>query len=375
MKKDHLRGWFQSPGAYVLVDGQFGSTGKGLLAGYLAEYSVEQQLGITHVTTNAGPNSGHTAYFDNVWAFQNSGTPDRFVNKTERYGKIMTQQIPVASVFLKKAGMNVTTLLNAGAVIDEGILLDEFAQHAFNNQELLIHPNAAVIHPQDRYDDQGTLNAIAGTGKGIGPAIARKINRVGASLAREKYRPMLPAGQPQRSWDSFWDWNRDVVFVETAQGFSLGINSRFYPHTTSRECTVGQAIADARIPPQMVKGVVACFRTYPIRVGNTASGYSGDCYPDQQELTWEEIGQEPELTTVTKRVRRVFSWSRIQFRECIAANRPDILFLNFLNYLDPVKERQLLNDVLNDYEEVMGRHPTRILGGYGPHSHDIQAIW
>jgi hypothetical protein len=29
--------WFEEPGAYVLVDGQFGSTGKGLLAAWIAE--------------------------------------------------------------------------------------------------------------------------------------------------------------------------------------------------------------------------------------------------------------------------------------------------------------------------------------------------
>lgn len=372
--KEYIGKWFTEKGAYVLVDGQFGSTGKGLLAGWLAEYAVERGLNITHVTTNAGPNSGHTAFFDHVWAFTYADDPRQITGSTQKLEKVVTQQIPVASVFLKKMGRPVTTLLNAGAIIDEGILLDEFSQYGFNVHDLLIHPNAAVIHPQDRFDDQNTLNAIAGTGKGIGPALQRKVSRLGASMAREKYRPMLPAGQPRRSWDSFWDWKSDTVFVETAQGFSLGINSRFYPYTTSRECTVQQAIADARIPAQMVQGVVACFRSFPIRVGNTA-GSSGECYADQRELTWEDIGVEPEMTTVTKRVRRVFSWSRIQFKECIAVNRPDMLFLNFMNYLSEAEQRQWLDTVVEDYTDVIGKAPTRILGGYGPNSEDIRVIW
>ncbi len=32
----NLTGWFNTPGAYVLVDGQYGSTGKGLVAAAFA---------------------------------------------------------------------------------------------------------------------------------------------------------------------------------------------------------------------------------------------------------------------------------------------------------------------------------------------------
>jgi len=166
------------------------------------------------------------------------------------------------------------------------------------------------------------------------------------------------------------------VFVETAQGFSLGINSaRFYPHTTSRECTVMQALSDARIPARMLKRSVACFRTFPIRVGNTVTGHSGGHYEDQAETRWEEIGQPPELTTVTKRVRRVFTWSRIQFRECIAANQPDLIFLNFCNYLREVGVSQRVNEILDDYFHVTGRYPEAILGGFGPKCEDIHPLW
>lgn len=360
----YIPGWFERPGAYVLVDGQFGSTGKGLMAGWLAEYGKPN---ITHVTTNQGPNSGHTAYWNQ--------RPD-FATAPELAEKIMTQQLPVASVFLKRGDRNPITLLNAGAVIDDKILADEARRYGFNNTNLVIHPNAAVISDADRVADQITRSQIAGTGKGVGPAQAQKVLRHHSTLAQDVYRPMLPAGFPtDRGWDNFWDWSSDVVFVETAQGFSLGVNSsRFYPNVTSRECTVMQALADARIPVGAVRGVVACFRTYPIRVGNTEST-SGGCYEDQTETTWEAVGQTPELTTVTKRVRRVFTWSRIQFRECIAANQPDVVFLNFLNYLSPHMGHALVDNILEDYAQVMGggKAPT-ILGGYSPYGHDIRRL-
>ena len=58
-------------------------------------------------------------------------------------------------------------------------------------------------------------------------------------------------------------------------------------------------------------------------------GYSGDGYPDQQELTWEEVGQTPEKTTVTKLTRRIFTLSKIQTAEAIRTCAPDEIFLNF----------------------------------------------
>lgn len=351
-----LKGWFSEPGAYVLVDGQYGSTGKGLLAGLIAEVCVDE---ITHVTTNAGPNSGHTAFFDGE--------------------KIVTQQVPVASVFLEKLGRtDVVTLLNAGAIVEPDILQRE-VDTWLDYRRVLVHPTAAIIRPEDQAADKANVATIASTGKGIGPALINKLRRRPDAVCRQDYMPILPSGMGELGWDRFWDWNKDYVFVETAQGFSLGLNSgRFYPNVTTRECTVMQAISDARIPAQMVKKVVATFRTYPIRVGNTELGYSGDIYPDQEETTWEALGLEPELTTVTKRVRRVFTWSRLQFKECIAANRPDVLFINFLNYMNPLSAEYstFASNILYDYAEVMGgRLPDAVLGGHGPLSSDIRVMY
>lgn len=365
-KTIRLAGWFDEPGAYVLVDGQYGSTGKGLLAGWLAEYGQEK---ITHITTNAGPNSGHTAYFDHG---PHVGLSDDL--PPDRYQKVLTQQFPVASVFQRLMGLDPVTVINAGAVIDENILRHEATTWGFHSRNTYLHPAAAVITDADRAEDQKVVNAIAGTGKGIGPAVAKKALRIGATYAHSLYHPhtMPPGMHKEATSDWLFNFATDRVLVETAQGYSLGVNSaRFFPRTTSRECTVMQAIADARIPAQAVKKVVACFRTYPIRVGNTA-GSSGGAYEDQHELKWEDIGQEPELTTVTKRVRRIFSWSRIQFRESIAANRPDVIFLNFCNYLEPEELEHLLGDIREDYFYVMGRRMPTILLGFGPHSHDIR---
>ena len=359
-----LSDWFNKPGAYVLVDGQFGSTGKGLMAGVIAHAGKGK---ITHCTTNAGPNSGHTAYLHRGPV---AGSGDEV--------KVVTQQVPVASAFLNMMGHPVDTLINAGAIVDEEILRRE-VEAWLDYRRVYIHPCAALIDDDARHEDQAVVASIAGTGKGTGPALAAKIMRKRDVTAESAYQPMLPAiapGDRERTWDDFWDWTQDVVFVETAQGFSLGLNSaRFYPNVTSRECTVMQALADARIPAQMLRKVIACFRTYPIRVGNSPEGgYSGDCYPDQVETSFDALGVEPEITTVTKRVRRIFTWSRIQFRECLAANRPDVIFINFLNYVPEAQQTEFMALVKLDYLGVMGKSPEAILVGYGPRTEDVM-VW
>lgn len=352
-----LSGWFMEKGAYVLVDGQFGSTGKGLIAGVLAEAG---QGAITHCTTNAGPNSGHTAYF--------------FPEEHHGEVKVVTQQVPVASVFLRGWGWKVDTLINAGAIIDENILGAEVSQW-LGPDNVYVHPNAARISDEAKEADQAIVARVAGTGKGVGPALAAKVNRdphaVMGSLQHHSYSLPKP-----RSWDNPWDWTRDTVFVETAQGFSLGYHSQFYPHTTSRECTVMQALADARIPAQMLQKVIASYRTYPIRVGNSPEGgYSGDHYDDQREITFADIGQPEELTTVTKRVRRLFTWSRKQFRDSLAANRPDVIFINFMNYFRDDHERDtFMSLVLLDYHCTLGKAPEAVLVGYGPRTRDVK-VW
>jgi len=343
-------GWFTRPGAFVLVDGQYGSTGKGLAASLFAQAGLGQ---ITHVTTNAGPNSGHTAYI--------------------RGEKVMTQQLPIAAVALADTGYAPITYLNAGAILDPFILADELARLK-SPLVPVVHPAAAVIDPDHRTKEQDSpdIRRIASTGKGVGAALASKILRENNVAA--KRRAVLPGNIIVNALD--WDWSHNRVFVETAQGFSLGLNeARFHPFTTSRECTVMQALADARIPILRVRGVCATYRTFPIRVGNTAEGQSGSHYPDQVETSWEALGLAPELTSVTQRVRRVFTWSRQQFRESVAANEPDTLFLNFMNYLRPQDVRPFVEQTIRDYRQVMHLDPALVLLGYGPKPEDVQTWW
>jgi adenylosuccinate synthase len=158
--------------------------------------------------------------------------------------------------------------------------------------------------------------------------------------------------------------------MEVSQGFSLGINSHFYPKVTSRECTVMQGLADARIPPRYHAMTYMAVRTYPIRVGDVDGHSAGNWYHDQHETNWDNIGVEPEITTVTKRIRRVASFSMEQFFEACYANDPDIVFVSHMDYLDMDGQENLVEN-LDSARANMNKHFTYLFG-FGPAVQDIR---
>ncbi len=339
-----MTGWFYTPGAYVLVDGQYGSTGKGLVAAAFAEAAGER---IDWVTTNSGPNSGHTGYIGRK--------------------RILTQQVPVAWAACQMLGHQARCFLNAGALINLDILRGEM-KYRLKSDPVYIHPHAVCIIPEDVEAPAPSASAIASTGKGTGEAMARKINRDKTAVVSFH---MSSGADVNFNYPDLSDMPLARVFVETAQGFSLGINSGFYPYTTSRECTVMQALSDAHLPAFFLKKVVMVVRSLPIRVGNTDMGKSGGIYPDQREHTWEEPGLEPELTTVTKRVRRVFSWSWQQFNAAVKVNRPEVIVFNFAQYLNPTALSSHLDQLVDQYINIMGVPPELLIIGYGPYNEDL----
>ncbi len=336
-------GFLQDPGFYVLVDGQYGSTGKGLAAGLLAEMFHHKVHG---VVSNAGPNSGHTNYYNGE--------------------QIVLKQLPSFGVTAHKCGSKPTIYLDAGAVIEQDTLMSEIHDHGVSGH-VYVHPHASYVSPEAKKADASNVGAIGSTGKGTGPAQINKMMRrsdgvVGASaLELGAHVEVMP-----------YDHSK-TYFVEVSQGFSLGINSGFYPYTTSRECTVMQALSDASVHPMFYRDSIMVVRTFPIRV----AGNSGPCYYDQIETSWDQLGVTPEITTVTKKVRRVFTWSSLQFMEALIANRPNVVLLNFVNYLVNLNidvDKFVRENVIEPYVAVMGHMPKALLLGYGPNSEDVH-LW
>ena len=313
----------------VVVDGQWGSCGKGLIGSYLAE-----KYGVSAASTNNLPNAGHTSVLSNG---------SKFVSKI----------LPV-STFLNTQGQDVTAYIGPGAGFFLEQLFKEMKECSIPPESVRIHPRAMVVTEAHAALERGEKAAqgtkhIASTMQGSGAVQSEKLMR-GSTVKLARDYPELE-GMLTHDWldEVHSKLDGSMWLHEGSQGFSLGVNhGSHYPQCTSRECTTSRELMDMGFAPQQIGDVYVVIRPFPIRVGNVIEdgkqvGYSGDCYSDQTELSWAEIKEMSgypedydlhEMTTVTKRLRRVFTFSMNQVRQACMVNGATKLALNFANYLD-----------------------------------------
>lgn len=325
----------------VIIDGQYGSTGKGLLAGYLG-----CQGGFDVAAITASPNSGHTCLIG-----------DR---------KIVTSHLPISGLVHEES----VIYLTAASTIHMLTFIDEVKKYKVRPGRLIVHPRATIISDDDILAEGLELDRIGSTKKGAGYAAANKLRRKAWLAEHHEYIDLYATVAPLENVKN------DTILMEVPQGFDLSINSGLsYPYCTSREVTVSQALSDLGAHPRDLGKVFMTLRTYPIRVANPVDhkgevvGTSGPCYDDQHEITWESLGVEPELTTVTKKVRRVFTFSEQQTAKALSVLRPDFIFLNFMNYLrDTLEWNDLMVKIQSRFDPG---HVPEFLYGFGPQVTDV----
>jgi len=302
----------------ILIDGQFGSTGKGLFAEY-----ITSNCAIDIAITNAGPNAGHTFLYKGI--------------------KQVAKQLPVTGILNK----NSFIYISQGAIIHLPTFFKEMVLFDISNERVFIHPQATVIRDEDiaiEKDTSSSFTAISSTQSGVGNALSRKIRR-DAGVA--SYHEELDGFVRFFDLEKYLDLGM-IALMEVPQGLGLSLNSKFYPYCTSRDITVANSLNDCGLHPFYLGKVLACMRTFPIRVGNLPGSYSGDFYADSTETTWEALEVPTEYTTNTKRVRRVATFSHDQYKDMLKKFKPDYIFLNFCNYLN----RESLNDLLFRLPEI-----------------------
>lgn len=338
----------------IVMDGQFGSSGKGKIASYIATNADNWQFACNAFSAQAGHwvklEDGREYFYQHL----NSIAYD-----LERYEKMY---------------------IGPASAIELPALLSEIEKNGVTPDKLGISPIATIITEEDMEFERGTLGfdgseptdnkgtaRFGSTCHGVGSATARKVLRrpsVICAMDVEQLQPYL------------CDVSAEIIerlengqsgLLELAQGFPLSLNGRFYPYCTSRNVTVSQALSDMFLPTKYAGQVIINLRTLPIRInskkfigadgnhltwGEVESGVphtvfegnSGDWYPDQSELTWDEVtqmGGSPEkiieMTSVTKLPRRIATFSRQNLEEAIVYNDTGHgvhLSLNFANYID-----------------------------------------
>ena len=272
--------------AVVLLGAQWGDEGKGKatdLLGDRVDYVVRYQ---------GGNNAGHTVVIGD-----------------QKY-----------ALHLLPSGIlspNVVPVIGNGVVIDPAVLLEEIKglnERGINTSKLKISTNAHLITPYHRTIDKVSerflgKSKIGTTGRGIGPAYADKINRIGIrvqdlfdlSILKQKVEAALHDKNQilikvfnrkgitvDEVIDEYLDYAQvlkpyvtdtsllldqalsqgKVVLLEGSQGTLLDVDHGTYPFVTSSNPTAGGASTGSGIGPTKITRVIGILKAYTTRVGS-----------------------------------------------------------------------------------------------------------
>lgn len=300
----------------VVVGGQFGSEAKGHVAAILVADAarvggaLSRPVGCVRI---GGPNAGHTVVDDQDRAFA-------------------FRTLPVASVVDPRCNL----IIGPGSEIEVEVLKDEIerveeAGYVVRDR-LFIDQQATIITWKHKESEEGLRQRIGSTAKGVGAARADRIMRQ-APIARDEPDLHELGLITDTTPISRLLANDGTLVIEGTQGYGLGLHAGFYPFCTSGDCRAIDFMGQAGVSRSFMPWIV--YRTFPIRV----AGNSGPMF---EETTWGYLNGKsngyikPEMTTVTKKTRRVGHWDYELAAQALAANGPGAsLVLSFVDYLDP----------------------------------------
>ena len=332
--------------AIVLLGAQWGDEGKGKatdLLGDKVKYVVRYQ---------GGNNAGHTVVIGN----------EKYALHLLPSGILTPSCIPV---------------IGNGVVIDPAVLLEEIRglnERGVDTSKLKISTNAHLITPYHRTIDKVSerflgKSKIGTTGRGIGPAYADKINRIGIriqdlfdpSILRQKlegalrdknqvlikvfnrkgievddvlneylgYAEILKPYVTDTSLllNQALDRN-EVVLLEGSQGTLLDVDHGTYPFVTSSNPTAGGASTGSGIGPTKISRVIGIVKAYTTRVGS--GPFPTELFDEDGEKL-RSIGGE--FGTTTGRSRRTGWYDALIARYAVRINGLTDFFLTKLDVL------------------------------------------
>jgi adenylosuccinate synthase len=329
--------------ADVIVGIQWGDEGKGKIVDKLAmnyDFVCRSQ---------GGHNAGHTIWVDGV-----------------RYALHL-----IPSGVLNKSAINI---IGNGVVLSPESLIKEMEQFENLQGRLFVSESAHLNLPYHSLIDQAKEklkgeNAIGTTGKGIGPAYADKINRIGLRAVEllnpkqlvskiEKYfeenkvffdalEVQVPTKKELDEQISFYSKNLapfitnttnivwkaldedKKVLLEGAQGTMLDIDHGTYPYVTSSSTISAGACTGLGLNPKDIGTITGIVKAYCTRVGNGPFP-TEDFGDDGKKMA--EVGKE--FGTTTGRQRRCGWFDAVAVKHASRLNGCDQLSLMKLDVLD-----------------------------------------
>lgn len=307
-------------------------------------YHLAREMGAAAVIRVGGPNSGHTIVVPGQKPF-------------------VFRHLPTAALLPK-----VHCIIGPGSYLDVDVLLKEINVANLPANRISIDPHAFIIEDRDRRaEEQSKLRNIGSTLSGTGAAVQRRIGRDGTATSAKDSSLLGPYVGPTAPFLRELLDRKERVIIEGTQGFGLSVvHSPYYPMTTSRDTTAASFISEAGLSPLDVDDIVLVLRAFPIRV----PGNSG---PLPDEIDWETIRAESgdpspivELTSVTRRIRRVARFHPEIVREAIRINQPTRIVLNHLDYIDPtVRDLTVATPKVIKWVEIILSKIQRDIGYFG----------
>ncbi len=332
--------------AIALLGAQWGDEGKGKatdLLGDKVDYVVRYQ---------GGNNAGHTVIIGK----------EKYALHLLPSGILSPSVIPV---------------IGNGVVIDPSVLFEEIRglnERGIDTSKLKISFNAHLITPYHRTIDKVSerflgKSKIGTTGRGIGPAYADKINRIGIrvqdlfdpSILRQKVEGALPdknqvlikvfnrkglevdevVEEYLKYAELFSPFVSDTgpllnkaldegknVLLEGSQGTLLDVDHGTYPFVTSSNPTAGGACTGSGIGPTRISRVIGIIKAYTTRVGS--GPFPTELFDEDGEKL-RSIGGEVGVTT--GRARRCGWYDALIARYAVRVNGLTDLFLTKLDVL------------------------------------------
>jgi adenylosuccinate synthase len=332
--------------AIVLLGAQWGDEGKGKatdLLGDKVKYVVRYQ---------GGNNAGHTVVIGD----------QKYALHLLPSGILTPTCIPV---------------IGNGVVIDPAVLLEEIRglnERGVDTSQLKISTNAHLITPYHRTIDKVSERflgkaKIGTTGRGIGPAYADKINRIGIrvqdlfdpSILRQKIegalrdknqvlikvfnrkgievddvlKEYLEYAEILRPYvtDTSLLLNKaldkgETILLEGSQGTLLDVDHGTYPFVTSSNPTAGGASTGSGVGPTRITRVIGILKAYTTRVGS--GPFPTELFDEDGEKL-RSIGGEVGVTT--GRARRCGWFDAPIARYAVRVNGLTDFFLTKLDVL------------------------------------------
>ncbi len=368
-----------------IMDGQFGSSGKGKLASYVGEkYKHQFQFACNAFSAQAGHwvklQDGRCHFYQHL----NSIAYNSSLYEKMYIGPASCIELPA---LLREIEENNMTPENLGISPLATLITTHDMEFERGLRPFDFSGPRDQIAPRDRHS--GT-SATGSTAHGVGSCMARKVLRRSSVVCMKDIPELKPFLCDVSTEIMMRLASGQAGLCEIAQGFPLSLNHHFYPHSTSRNVTVAQALSDMMIAPVYAGPVILNFRTFPIRINSNKfigedgrhltwqevndgvphtvfEGNSGHWYPDQHEISWQDLtrmsgSDKPimEITSVTKLPRRVATFSKNNLREAALFNNTGegiVISINFANYVDAsMTGKRSLSDITDTFQSWLSEN-------------------